>query len=100
MAIIKVRDIESVRFSAPDLDRMRSFRLDFGLSDAEDPHDGVLRMRGTGTAPYVHETVEGASGFVSVALRASDRGDLEALAQAEGVSVEDATGPGGGSTVR
>lgn len=100
MSIIKVQDVESVRFSAPDPDAMRDFLRDFGLFDAEDQGDGVLRMRGTGTAPYIHETVVGEPGFVSVALRASSIADLETLAQAEGVAVEPASGPGGGLSAR
>lgn len=97
---ITIEDVESVRFSAPDLAQMRRFLLDFGMSEAEDAGDGVLRMRGTGDAPYLHETVEGEPGFVSVAVRARSVEDLRRLAQEEGASVEAASGPGGGSVVR
>ena len=97
---IKVEDIESVRFAAPDLAQMRQFLCDFGLTDAADAGDGVLRMRGTGTAPYIHETVLGDPGLISLSLRARDLGDLRVLAEAEGAAVEDAPGPGGGSMVR
>lgn len=96
---IRVQDVESVRFSAPDLAQMRSFLLDFGLVDAEPSNDGVLRMRGSGTAPFIHETVEGAPGFVSVTLRATGVDDLEVLARAEGSYLEPAPGPGGGAQV-
>lgn len=44
MALTKILDVESVRFAAPDLDRMREFLLDFGLSESEGTNDGVLRM--------------------------------------------------------
>jgi len=100
VTIIKIEDVESVRFSASDLPRMRRFLLDFGLFDAQDAGDGVLRMRGTGTAPYIHETVEGDPGFVSVTLRARTLDDLKTMAAAEGVPVEPASGPGGGRSVR
>lgn len=100
MSISKALDVESVRFSAPDLAKMRDFLLDFGLRDAEESGDGVLRMRGTGDAPFIHETVEGEPGFVSLALRVADVSELEALAKAEGARVEAATGPGGGHMVR
>ncbi len=99
MGTIRIEDVESVRFAAPDLDRMHDFLLDFGLTDAADAGDGVLRMRGTGTAPYMHETVAGEPGFISVALRARSVDDLAVLAAAEGVAVEPASGPGGGSVV-
>ena len=92
-------DVESVRFSAPDLVQMRTFMEDFGLSAAEDAGDGVLRMRGTGDAPFLHETVQGEPGFVSLAIRVRDANDLEALAEAEGVAVDEGSGPGGGRRV-
>lgn len=96
---IKVTDVEYVRFSVPDLAAMRSFLLDFGLVDAEDVGDGVLRMRGTGSVPVVHETVEGPPAFLALALRAASVDDLDALAAVEGASVVPAAGPGGGRMV-
>ena len=100
MSIIKIVDVESVRFGCPDLERMRRFLLDFGLIPAEDAHDGVMRMRGTGDAPYVHETVQGDPGFRSLALRAQSVEDLRTLAAAEGVTVKPAAGPDGGWAVK
>lgn len=99
MGIIKVQDIEYVRFSAPDLDAMRSFLLDFGMLDAHEPNAEVIRMRGTGVSPVIHETIRGDAGFNGLALRASSLEDLERLAQSEGVTIVDATGPGGGSMI-
>ena len=100
MAIIKVEDIEYVRFGAPDPARMRTFLLDFGMIDAEDMGDGVVRMRGTGPVPAIHETVEGPSAFLGLGLRAANVADLHTLAAAEGVPVGEAPGPGGGQLVR
>ena len=99
MGTIAVQDVESVRFSAPDLSRMRAFLIDFGLTDAADTGDGVLRMRGTGDAPFIHETIAGDPKFVGMALRAAGHDDLQRLADAEGVAISPASGPGGGSTV-
>ena len=92
-------DVESVRFAAPDLDRMREFLLDFGLSDAEPSGDGVLRMRGTGDGPFLHETILGEPGFRRVSVRVRNADELASLASAEGVSIEDAEGPSGGQRV-
>lgn len=100
MSTIKIESVESIRFSAPDLQMMRTFLLDFGMVDAEDAGDGILRMRGSGDAPYLHETVEGEPGFVSIALRASGKADLEKLAASEACDVVPATGPGGGWMVQ
>ena len=99
MPLTKILDVESVRFAAPDLDKMREFLIDFGLSQSEDTGDGILRMRGTGDAPFVHETVEGEPSFIAVTLRADSLADLDALAEHENVSVENAPGPGGGRMV-
>ncbi len=99
-SIAKAVDVESVRFSVPDLAKMKAFLEDFGLSAAEDARDGVLRMRGIGDAPFLHETVKGEPAFVSLAIRVRDADDLKALADVEGVAVEAAPGPGGGQMVQ
>src|SRR5262245_19665498 len=100
MTGIRIEDIESVRFSAPDLLQMHAFLLEFGLADTQAGKDGVLHMRGTGDAPFLHETVEGPPAFLSIALRAASLSDLEALAQAEQKPVEPLDAPGGGSVVQ
>ncbi|WP_395336377.1 VOC family protein [Novosphingobium sp. BL-8H] len=100
MSRINIDGIESVRFSAPDLPQMREFLIEFGLLDAGDCADGVLRMRGTGDAPYLHETVEGAPGFQALSVRAANIGELERLAKAEGVPLQDIAAPGGGAMVQ
>lgn len=100
MSIIKVEDIEYVCFGAPDLARMRSFLTDFGMIDAEDSGDGVLRMRGTGPVPSIHEAVIEESGFACLALRAASFGDLQRLADAENVAVVSAPVPVAGARYR
>ncbi|AUW60243.1 glyoxalase [Sphingobium sp. SCG-1] len=97
--MIRVEDVEFVRFSAPDLAEMRRFLTAFGLFDFGDDSPGVLRMRGTGPAPFVHETIQGEPGFAGLALRASSLADLEILAKAEGAEIRPAEGPGGGHVI-
>ena len=97
--IAKAVDIEAARFSAPDLATMRKFLLDFGLRDAQDAGDGILRMRGTSGVPFLHETVEGAPGFIGMSIQVRSLDDLKALAAAESSVVEPARGPGGGHEV-
>ena len=99
MSNIKIQDIEYVRFGAPDLARMRSFLIDFGMVEAEEQGDGVLRMRGTGSAPFIHETVEGEPGFHGLAMRAASIDDLKRLAESEGVAIKDAPGTVGGCKI-
>ncbi len=99
MAHIRIADIAYVRFSAPDLDRMRGFLEDFGLI-AIDEAPAHIFARGHGTAPFLHATEQGAPGFVALGLRAASLTDLEMLAAAENVAMEDAPFPGGGKLVR
>lgn len=97
---IKVRDIAFVRFSAPDLDAMERFLLDFGLVTAQRSGD-ALYARGTGPSPWLHATRRGEPGFVGFGLEATRAEDLAAVAQLEGASpVEELKEPGGGVRVR
>ena len=99
MSIIKIADISHVRFTAPDLTEMAGFLEEFGLR-TDIGSDGVLYGRGAGTAPFLHGTSEGPAGFAGLGLRADSIGDLERLAVAEGVAVEEFVAPGGGKVVR
>jgi catechol 2,3-dioxygenase-like lactoylglutathione lyase family enzyme len=98
--MIKIEDVAFVRFRAPDLAPMRRFLEDFGLHVTPDSTSDCLRVRGTGTAPYLHITERGEAGFVSVGLRASSVEDLQRLAASEGVAVEPMDGDAGGQRVR
>ena len=99
MSTIRIEDISHVRFTAPDLDAMRAFLLDFGLIPIDGEGD-ALYARGAGTAPFVHATARGAPGFAAIGFRAGSVGDLERLALAEGAPVETLAAPGGGFVVR
>jgi catechol 2,3-dioxygenase-like lactoylglutathione lyase family enzyme len=99
MSLIKIVDIDHVRFSCPDLRRMRTFLEDFGLRDAGSD-ETTLRMRAAGTSPFAHVTEKGPAGFRGVGLRAASRADLETLAAHDGTAVESSSAPGGGFVVR
>lgn len=99
MSIIKIEDIAHVRFSAPDLDAMKAFLIEFGLSPVSSD-DGVLYARGAGPQPFIHATVQGDPGFQGIGFRAESVADLEKLAAAEGLPVERINAPGGGFVVR
>lgn len=98
MSIIKIEDIAHVRFSAPDLSRMRVFLEDFGLKCFEE--NGRLYGHGTDGRPFLHSTEIGEPGFRGLGFQASSLEDLEELAKAEGTGVEPLTDPGGGYVVR
>jgi len=97
--MIKVDDIAFVRFTAPDLDAMEAYLVDFGLVRAHRDAE-TLYMRGTDPDPYFHVTHKGEAGFAGVAFEARSLADLEALAKHENAAVESLDGPGGGKRVR
>jgi catechol 2,3-dioxygenase-like lactoylglutathione lyase family enzyme len=98
MSVIRIEDIAHVRYAAPDLGAMRAFLDDFGMSCFE--RDGHLYAKGSDGRPFLHVTQPGAARFLAVGLRAETVEDLEKLAAAEGLTVEDLNEPGGGKVVR
>ncbi|MFM2257349.1 MAG: hypothetical protein RIQ28_1196 [Pseudomonadota bacterium] len=98
MSIIRIEDIAHVRFAAPDLAAMRAFLNDFGMHTFET--DGRLYGKGNDGRPFVHVTQPGEAKFLAVGFRAERVADLEKLAAAEGVAIEDMEEPGGGKIVR
>lgn len=98
MPIIRIEDIAHVRFAAPDLATMRSFLEDFGMHCIE--AGGRLYGSGSDGRPFIHVTQPGAAKFLAVGFRAENVVDLDKLAAAEGVAVDDLNEPGGGKIVR
>jgi catechol-2,3-dioxygenase len=99
MSLIRIEDIAHVRFSAPDLDEMARFAVSFGLVPVLQTADRLV-CRGAGPAPAIHVTDRGEARFIAVGFRAETLADLDRLAAAEGVGVEDLDRPGGGRVVR
>ncbi len=99
MSVTKCRDVAYVRFSAPDLDKMHQFLLDFGLVTVERT-DSKLMMRALGTAPYSHVTELGEPGFKAFGIWLDSDEDLEALAAHDNMPIEEVNEPGGGRLVR
>ncbi|HKN00362.1 MAG TPA: VOC family protein [Candidatus Binataceae bacterium] len=96
---IKIQDIAYVRFSAPDLDEMEAFLVDFGMVRAVRTSD-TLYMRGLDEDPFLHVTHRGEPGFLAAGFEAASMEDLDTLAREEKVSLDSLDGPGGGSVVR
>lgn len=92
MSIIKIQDVAYVRFSAPDLDAMESFLVDFGLTRAQ-RDDTHLYMKGTDGDAFVHVTERGEAGFAAVAFEAASMADLETLAAVEDATIENIKKP-------
>jgi catechol 2,3-dioxygenase-like lactoylglutathione lyase family enzyme len=99
MSITKAWDVAFVRFSAPDLDQMRRFLIEFGLAEVDGGQEGLF-MRGYGPQPFLHSTTLGPPGFKGFGLSLPSEGDLRDLAGAEGLPVESLDAPGGGLVVR
>ena len=99
--MIKVTDVAYARFTAPDLDRMETFLIDFGLTRSARTAD-ALYMRGSNAEHHLHVTHLGKQQrFLGMAFNAASLEDLEVLATAEGASaVEAIDEPGGGRRVR
>ena len=100
MPAIKVDDILYVRLRAPDLDKMESFLVDFGMQPSAKT-GSALYMRGTDPSHHIHITEKGAEpGLIGLGFRAVSEADLNAVAQSTGAAVEDSDEPGGGKRVR
>ncbi|MEP5930118.1 MAG: glyoxalase, partial [Nitratireductor sp.] len=97
--MIKVTDIAYVRFRAPDLDEMETFLLEFGLVRAERRADKLF-MRGTDPLSFAHVTELGEPGFAGLGFYAESVADLEKVAAAHGLPVEESDAPGAGKIVR
>ena len=101
MPVIKVQGMAYVRLSAPDLDVMQKFLLDFGLEVVERTADR-LYSRGCGSDHHIHITHKGPVGFLGFAYKAASEKDLQKLSrEVPGASaVESRNEPGGGKRVR
>ncbi|MCC6926810.1 VOC family protein [Novosphingobium sp.] len=98
MSTIRVEDIAHVRYAAPDLGTMRAFLEDFGMHCFE--AGGRLYAKGSDGRAFIHVTEPGEARFLAIGFRAETVEDLERLAAAEGLAVEDSGEPGGGKLVR
>lgn len=96
-------DLAYVRYQTPDLARLQSFLVDFGLHPTVLCDGKRLLLRGSGPAPFLYEAVLGSEPrFLGAGLQVQSRSDLVALARLPGSSpVELVTeNPGGGERVR
>ena len=98
--IVKMRDIAWVRLRVPDLDRMETYLLDFGMQRSART-GSALYMRGTGASHHLHISEKGdAAGLVGFGFVAASAKDLDALAKVPGASaVHEIDEPGGGRRV-
>jgi catechol 2,3-dioxygenase-like lactoylglutathione lyase family enzyme len=93
-------DIAFVRYQAPDLERMETFLVDFGLHRAARTAN-ALYMRAAGTAHHCHVTEKGDTvATIGFGLRAGSAADLQTLSEKSGRPVEVNPEPGGGQRVR
>ena len=99
-SIAKAHDVAYVRFRAPDLAKMHSFLLDFGMRDAEIEADRLF-MRGFGASPFVHATeMADTPGFAGFGIRLPDLDALKRIAAHDGVEIHPLDAPGGGMVAR
>jgi len=96
---IKIQDVAYVSFSAPDLDEMEAFLIEFGMVRAERTSD-ALYMRGLDENPFLQVTYLGEPAFLAAGFKAASMENLETLAREENAPIDSLNGPGGGSVVR
>lgn len=77
---IKIQDIAYVRFSAPDLEAMEAFLIEFGMVRAARINN-ALYMRSLDEEPFLHVTHRGAPGFLATGFAAASMNDLETFAR-------------------
>lgn len=96
----RAHDVAYVRFRVPDLQRMRVFLKDFGMSETAFADDR-LYMAGEDGAPFIHmcELAEAPS-FAGFGLAMQSGADLDRLAESEGLSPQPLDAPGGGRYIR
>lgn len=98
--MVKVEDVQFVRYGVTNLERTEEFLRDFGLVTTR--RDGTaLYMRGTGRAPVVYVAeLDQASGLRSIALRVRDD-EAQRAQRLPGVSTAYRLDmPGGGMAVK
>lgn len=89
-----------VRLSAPNLDIMEAFLLDFGMVTAHRDKNR-LYMRGIGDTPYLHITERGEAGVISYGYNVDSVEVLHDLvARGDAKAIDALDGPGGGYRVR
>jgi len=98
--IIKADAMAYVRFSRRDPGEMERFLLDFGLIPTE-ARDGVRHYRGCGAAPFLVQIEPGPEdAFLGFGVSVREPAELERIATATRVPIEESTAPGGGRRVR
>lgn len=100
MVIAKAYDVSHVRFDVPDLDVMRRFLTDFGMTEVPAEAER-LYMRGSGGLPFLHVCQQAPEPkFAGLGFWMKSVDDLRSLADHDGLTVEDLQTPGGGKIVR
>ncbi|MFN5643329.1 MAG: VOC family protein [Sphingomonadales bacterium] len=96
--LIKIQDVAFPIFAVPDLNKMKLFLEDFGMSLARFEGE-TLFMRGFGELPVAHKSILGEPAFLGLAVRVGSRDDLQKLANHFDAQVDTNHGPGGGEVV-
>lgn len=97
--VIKVEDIQFVRYAVTDLGRTEAFLQDFGLVTVQ-REATTLFMRGTGSAPFVYAAeLADQSGLLSVGMRIPEGAATEARALPGASASKTLRSPGGGTAI-
>ena len=98
--IVRAVNTAYIMFQLPDLEKQKSFLLDFGMIEVGQGDDH-LYMRGYNSDPYIYKAVKGKEvKFLGAGFMLESEEDLARLARETGKPVEEVDGPGAGRRVR
>ncbi|MEG9861037.1 MAG: VOC family protein [Parvularculales bacterium] len=98
--VAKVSDVIFVRFQLRDLKAQADYLEDFGMIAVTRDNESIY-YRGTGTDAYIYAAEKGgADAFIAAGYEVNTMDELDALASAQGVEVEDGDALMGGKMVR
>ncbi|MEM8937293.1 MAG: VOC family protein [Pseudomonadota bacterium] len=99
MPLSKVEDIVFVRFELESLEPQKEYLKHFGMGIVEESDDSIY-FKGAGRSPFIYMARKGKKNrFVSTAYRVAEFAELERLAKAFDVQIENSEEPGGGRKI-
>jgi catechol 2,3-dioxygenase-like lactoylglutathione lyase family enzyme len=94
-----IRTVSHTTFSHRDVEKTRTFYLDFGLHISHED-DNAIYFRGNGTRPYLYIVKKrNDSRFISVSYEADSEGALAEVSRRVGAPIRDLNTPWGGQVV-
>ena len=98
--IAKVTDIIFIRFQLRDLEAQAGYLEDFGMTAVHKTSEAIF-YRGTGTDAYIYSAEKAdTDAFIAAGYEVNSLAEIQALADSQGVAIEDGDAMMGGKRVR